>query len=89
MTQENKNELKKIIKSICRLEVEGDFIDKILKDEHCNLVEKLGFDSLLIVQLIVEIEELFNIEFDMDSLDVDKFKYIDKLVQEIDNKIGK
>ena len=88
MTKENEVKLKGVIKSVCRLDVESDFIDNILLDTHCNLIDTLGFDSLLIVELILEIENTFDFEFDMNSLDINELKFYDKLKFAIDNYIG-
>ena len=52
-------------------------VDKIIKEKSffeditpsLKLVEDLGLDSLNIVELIVELEELFNIEIDESELD--------------------
>lgn len=88
MTKENEVKLKKVIKSICRLGIEDSFLDEMLTDEHCNLLEKLGFESLLIVELVSEIEEVFNFEFDMNSLDISKLKFYDGLRATIDGYIG-
>lgn len=47
-------------------------------------MEDLGFDSILIVELVVKIEDEFKFEFDMNSLDIDKLKYYDELKRCID-----
>lgn len=58
-----------------------------------NLVEDLGMDSLTYIELIVSLEDEFNIEFSMDELDIEKLKTIDsiaKIVEELlkkDNKV--
>ncbi len=76
------------IKSICRLEVDGSFIEDALKDENCDLVATLGFDSLLFVELIVEIEDALDIEFDMDKLDIHKLKIYSILKSEVSSLLG-
>jgi acyl carrier protein len=88
VTTENEIKLKKVIKSICRLEIDEKYLDEMLMDGHCDLFEKFGFESLLIVELISEIEEVFNFEFDMNSLDISKLKFYDGLRAIIEGYIG-
>lgn len=51
--------------------------------EDARLVEDLGIDSVLILQLIVNIEMQFNITFDDEDLLVDKFSSISSLADYI------
>lgn len=88
MTRENERKLRNIIKNICRLEVEETYIENKLEEAHCNLMEELGFDSLLIVELIVEIEEVLGFDFDMNSLDINTLKFYDGLIETIKKYIG-
>ncbi|MCL2864490.1 MAG: phosphopantetheine-binding protein [Lachnospiraceae bacterium] len=39
-------------------------------EDSLDLVNDLGFDSILIVQMVVELEEVFDIEFEDDELDM-------------------
>lgn len=41
-----------------------------------NLIDDLGFDSINMLQLILELEEKFNITLLDDDLDIDNFKNI-------------
>lgn len=59
-----------VIKKVCRLEVDDNYINKLIIDSDCDLMDELGFDSFLMVQLIVDIEDEFNIEIDMEELDI-------------------
>lgn len=49
--------------------------------------EEIGLDSIEFVQLIVNIEDKFNIEFDEEELNVDKYKNLDDLVKIIERHI--
>lgn len=88
MNRENEDKLIAAIKNICRLEVDDQFILDALKDENCDLIATLGFDSLLFVELIVEIEDSMGVEFDMNRLDIHKLKIYGILRSEVDNLLG-
>lgn len=88
MNSNNKKKLYGAIRTICKLNLDDEKFFEILSDSHCNLIEKLGFDSLLIVELILEIESQFDFEFDMNSLNINKLKYLDNLEASIDNYIN-
>lgn len=51
--------------------------------EDARLVEDLGIDSVLILQLIANIEMQFNITFDDEDLLVDKFSTVSSLADYI------
>lgn len=88
MNKENEEKLISAIKKICRLEVDEQFILDALNDEKCDLIATLGFDSLLFVELIVEIEDSMNVEFDMNKLDIHKLKIYGNLRSEVENLLG-
>ena len=65
-----------------------DIIIQIIKDA-CALDEDikidssfdvLSIDSLTFISVIVRIEEVFNIEFDLDQLDIKKWKKVKDLI---------
>lgn len=87
MSQENEKRLIEIIKKVCRLEVEPGLIDELLKSDECDIMESMGFDSLLIVELIVEIEDEFGFEFDMNRLNINKLKIFGLLKETIGSYI--
>lgn len=87
MNKENVEKLIDVVISVCRLEVDKQTIKKTLSYDDCDLKENLGFDSLLMVELVVEIEQTFNIEFDMNSLDINRLRYWGKLKDNIDEII--
>lgn len=84
MTRDNEEKLARIIKSVCRLDLNEQSFSEKLSFGHLNIMEDLGFDSILIVELVVKIEDEFKFEFDMNSLDIDKLKYYDELKRCID-----
>lgn len=88
MTYENEEKLIKVIASACRLEMDEAHIAEILGSDNCNIIEQLGFDSLLMVELVVELEETFDFEFDMNALDINKLKYYEELKNSIDSYVG-
>ena len=67
-----KERLIKLIKGIFDFEVDENDISKV----H-DLVEDLGLDSLQLVELVVCIEDEFNINIEDDDLDIEKISSID------------
>ncbi len=45
-------------------------------EDHMDLIDDLGFDSINMLQLIIELEEQFDISISDDDLDIDNFKNI-------------
>lgn len=45
-----------------------------------NLIDDLGFDSIKMLSLIVEVENKFNIEFEDEDLDMDKLNVFENLI---------
>ena len=42
--------------------------DNVILEDDMSLEEQLGFDSIQIVEIVVEVEDLFNIQMDYDHL---------------------
>lgn len=60
----------------------------LIKNDNTNLIEEFALDSFLRVQLIIELEEVFNIEIDMEKIDItayEKSGKLKKLIQECIN----
>lgn len=60
-------------------------IDYII-DEKTDLIYDLGFDSIMIIKLIVDIEDEFQIEIDDDMLEfenITKYKYLQESIIKI------
>lgn len=89
MNKDNERNLKEAIKTVCRMEKESGFIDELLNKDDCDLIDELGFDSLLFVELVVEIEESLGFEFDMNNLDINKLRHLKDLKDVIDGYLIK
>lgn len=53
--------------------------------EKTDLITDLGYDSLKVIQLLSEIEETYQIEFDIGEIDIEKLrsmKILNKLIEE-------
>lgn len=61
-------------------------ISDTIFDTNTSLKE-MGLDSMDIMKLIVELEELFNITFDDDELIMDNFKTVDNITTRISNHL--
>lgn len=77
-------ELKKIIGSLIGMESDSESIT-----EETNLLKDLGFDSILLVQLIAEIEDEFQIVFKDSDMDVDKLYKFSELTSTVKKYIAK
>ena len=55
------------IKNITDLNMTEDEALKLLENNNTNLMTEFGLDSLLRVQFIIELEEVFDIEVDIES----------------------
>lgn len=88
MTYDKEEKLINVVASVCRLELEKEKVAEVLRGGNCNIIEQLGFDSFLIVELIVELEQAFGFEFDMNALDINKLKYYDELKKCVGCDVG-
>ena len=59
-------------------------VEKIMKSK--NLISDLGFDSIKMINFIVEAEHKFGIEFDDDDLDVKKLDSLECILHTIEKK---
>lgn len=59
-------------------------MDDLILDESLLLIENLGFDSVQLISLIIDIETRFGIEFNEASLLFEKFNRIGDLIKLID-----
>lgn len=60
--------------------------NKVLFDENVNLNTKLtdlSLDSLSFIELLLEIEEMYKIEFNDSSLYIDNYKTVNDLINKI------
>ncbi|MEK4510172.1 acyl carrier protein [Paenibacillus sp. FSL K6-2524] len=72
----------KVKQIICTILENNDCYDRITGETH--LVNDIGIDSLQIMQLVVEIEIAFDMEFDDDDLVVENLANVQGLIQLID-----
>lgn len=63
--------LQKLICEITRINQNKERVQELSANKECDLIHDFGLDSLLMVQLIVEIESEFDIEFDLTDLNMD------------------
>lgn len=67
------------IKNIADLNMTEDEALKLLENNNTNLMAEFGLDSLLRVQFIIELEEVFDIEVDMEDMDLEIFSNVGSL----------
>lgn len=79
---EIKEKLKKIIVDIAPTVVEISEIN-----DNTVLTKDLGFDSVQIISLIVEIESQFDIEIEDEDLDIEKLTVLKTLTDMVVNKL--
>jgi acyl carrier protein len=84
------------VREVMKMRVEEkikQIIYSIIGNDDCNssitddsdLINDIGMDSIQIMQLVVELENEFNIEFDDDDLVMENLAKVNNLVQLIDN----
>lgn len=66
----------KIINDICSI-IEKEYSISINQDS--KLLDDFGFDSIMIIDLVVGLENLYNIEFDVDDLVLGNFETVAKV----------
>lgn len=68
--------LKNVLENIS---MDDERIVSLIRDDNTNLVKEFALDSFLSVQLIIELEEVFGIEIDMEEIDMEIYKESGKL----------
>lgn len=56
---------------------------RLIQDNYTDLIEAFALDSFMRVQLIIELEEVFDIEIDMEKIDMEIFEKSGKLKETI------
>ena len=74
-----KNRIMSIIRNACAIEEEVT-IDSELK--------LLSIDSLTFVSIVVELEDEFGVEFEIDELDVFNWKTVKDIVDSVEDKLN-
>ena len=77
------NTYKKIISEVSALGIAEDGI----KDE-MTLVDDLAFDSLTFVQMVLMLENAYNIKFDDEYINIEKLKTVKDVVDYLNTKSG-
>ena len=67
-------------------EVSDDINSKIT--EETDLITDMGYDSLKFVELLAKIEDAYQIEFDIDDIEIDKLRSMQMLKELIEKKVG-
>lgn len=76
----------KVKEIICNIIENNDFYSQIT--DQTNLIDDAGMDSIQIMQLVVELETVFNIEFHDDDLIIENLANMQCLNQLIHQRIG-
>lgn len=63
--------LQHLICEVIRINKGKNEISELLEKQECDLIDDFGLDSLLMVQLIVEIESEFDLEFELADLNME------------------
>lgn len=79
MSENSKKEIMEKLQEIVRTIVDSEDIVDGLNDE-TNLLTDLGFDSIMLVQLVAEIEDVYGITFSNEDMDVEKLYKCSELV---------
>lgn len=66
----------------------GEDVDYKKINEDTDLVRDFNFDSINLIQLVVNIEKTFNIEINDEDLAIEKISQYKELVLMLDNKLS-
>ncbi|MCQ4638485.1 acyl carrier protein [Anaerovorax odorimutans] len=82
-------QIEKIEDEIIKILIKNKFIKKNeIVNKNADLFETYGINSILAVNLLVELEEVFKITLNDDDLLPDNYKSLNKLVSTINKYIG-
>lgn len=76
------------IENITDLSMTEDEALTLLENDNTNLMTEFGLDSLLRVQFIIELEEVFDMEVDMEDMDLEIFSNVGLLKNAIYKYLG-
>lgn len=62
--------------------------DSIEVNENTNLLKNLGFDSILFVQLLIKVEDTFDIEIEDEDLDISVISQVGEFEKVIAKYLG-
>ncbi|MCI8962314.1 MAG: acyl carrier protein [Eubacterium sp.] len=62
---------------------------KAYEKSDCDLMKDIGLDSILLIQLVVELENIFGITFELERMEIEQVRNFNKLIDYISkqNKI--
>lgn len=66
----------------------GEDVDFKKINEDTNLIRDFSFDSIKLIQLVVNIEKTFNIEINDEDLAIEKISQYKKLVMMLEEKLS-
>ena len=84
---ETERKLREIILKTARMDLIEE-TENLFLDSECDLMVDFGLDSLLMVELVVEIESAFDIEFGLEDLDIEVLKKYNELLKYINDLKG-
>ncbi|MBU3178018.1 acyl carrier protein [Clostridium estertheticum] len=74
----------KLINIICKVIEDASLGEKIEKST--DLLNEVAIDSLQLINIILEIEDEFDVQFDFDEFNMDNLKSVDSLSKYINSK---
>jgi acyl carrier protein len=84
---ETESKLREIILKTARMDLIEE-TENLFLDPECDLMVDFGLDSLLMVELVVDIESAFDIEFGLEDLDIEVLKKYNELLKYINDHKG-
>lgn len=80
--------LQRLICEVIRISQNKEMVSELVIGQECDLLDDFGLDSLLMVQLIVEIESEFDLEFELADLNMNVLRKYNNLRDYIVSRQG-
>jgi acyl carrier protein len=74
-----------IVKEIVSAQINGEFGPEVIHTEG-NLIKAYGLDSLDIVEVVLDVEEKFSVEFDDEE--TEKFERVGDILRCLERRLG-
>lgn len=71
------------LSNVLEISIDKEEVKELLKKDDTNIVKEFSLDSLLTVQFIIELEKVFDIEIDMEEINMSIFTNTKELKEEI------
>lgn len=71
------------LSNVLEISIDKEEVKELLKKDDTNIVKEFSLDSLLTVQFIIELEKVFDIEIDMEEINMSIFTNTKELREEI------